>query len=131
MISPRSAPGALSLGGIFQLIDQAMPLADMARARVRAGGLEHSKLLDQLPAHRRSRRQELQKVHEPLPRRVADQVLDLAAVDFSLRLRYTEHARQERLDDDALRHDRVDHLEALRRQLDETVLVGLDPAALL
>src|SRR5687768_993467 len=131
MISGRTVPGVPLLDRIFEFIDQAMSLAHIARAAVGTGRLKRAKLLDQLPAHRRSRRQELQKMDEPLARRVADQMLDLAAVDFSLRFGNAAHAAQLRLDDDALRHPAVPHLESRWRQLSETSLVGLHPPALL
>ena len=70
-----------------------MPLTHITSAVVRTDSLKRPKLFDQLPADWRAGCQKLQEVHEPLPGRVADQMLNLAAVDFGLGFRDTEDVR--------------------------------------
>ena len=77
------------------------------------------------------RRQQPGEPGQPLARLVTDQMLDLAAVDISLRPRRIQHLGQEGSHHHPLGHDRLRRFQPARGQLDHVVLVSLDPPALL
>src|SRR5262245_33566252 len=99
--------------GTVQLVHQAAPLAHGTRVAVRAFAFECSKSGE----HSFRDRIGTEKAHEPyqsMAALIAEQMLDLAAINLRLRLRHAEHIDEKRLNDDALRENHLNDLRAFR-----------------
>src|SRR5262249_5117092 len=116
--------------GTVQLVHQAAALAHGTRVAVRAFAFECSKSGE----HSFRDRIGTEKAHEPyqsMAALIAEQMLDLTAINLRLWLRHTEHVDEKHLSDGRCRETLLNDLRPFRRQPPVVWLVGLPPPALL
>src|SRR5262245_7199445 len=96
-----------------QFVHETAALAHVTGAAVRAFAVESPKSREQLlPA--RIGTEEAHELDETMAALIAEQMLDLTAINLRLWLRHTQHVDEKRLNDDALRENHLNDLRAFR-----------------